>query len=72
MHIVGTVDGHGYDGQLKYTLMICDGCRPCHSILSICTEASFATYWLCLQLTQMPRSPDLAIILWVKKWKKIP
>ena len=29
---MGTVDGRGYDGQLKYT--ICDACRPCHSNLS--------------------------------------
>ena len=33
MHIVGTVDGCGYDSQLKYT--ICEACRPYHSILSI-------------------------------------
>ena len=32
-YIVGMVNGHGCDGQLKYT--ICDVCRPCHSILSI-------------------------------------
>ena len=31
--IVGMVDGHGYDGQLKYTF--CDACRLYHSILSI-------------------------------------
>ena len=31
--LVGTVNGCGYDGQLKYT--ICDICRPCHLILSI-------------------------------------
>ena len=31
--IVGMADGHGCDGQLKYT--ICDACRPWHSILSI-------------------------------------
>ena len=31
--IVGTVDGHGCDGLLKY--IICDACRPCHSILNI-------------------------------------
>ena len=31
--MVGTVDGCGYDSQLKYT--ICDACRPCHSIVSI-------------------------------------
>ena len=30
--IMGTVDGHGYDGQHKCT--ICDTCRPCHLILS--------------------------------------
>ena len=30
---MGTVDGRGYDGQLKYT--ICDACRLCHSNLSI-------------------------------------
>ena len=31
--IVGTVDGCGYDGQLKCT--ICDARRPCHSVLNI-------------------------------------
>ena len=30
---MGTVDGCGYNSQLKYT--ICEACRPCHSILSI-------------------------------------
>ena len=30
---MGTVDGCGYDSQLKYT--ICEACRPCHMILSI-------------------------------------
>ena len=30
---MGTVDGCGYDDQLKYTL--CDAYRPCHSILRI-------------------------------------
>ena len=31
--IVGTANGHGCNGQLKYT--ICDACRQWHSILSI-------------------------------------
>ena len=61
--IVGTVDGRGYDGQLKYT--ICDACRPCHSILSILKPvfSPNSTYSLCLQLAQVPRSPDLAIFV---------
>ena len=36
--IVGTVDGHGYDCQQKYT--ICDACRPV-ALDSKHAEASF-------------------------------
>ena len=43
---MGTVDGHGYDGQLKHT--ICDAV----SIDSKHTETSFSTDWLHLQLAQ--------------------
>ena len=57
------VDGHGYDGQLKYT--ICDACRSCHLILSILKPVCLPnlTDSLCLHLSQVPRSPDLAIFV---------
>ena len=29
------VDGHGHDGQQKYTIHVCDACRPHNLILSI-------------------------------------
>ena len=37
IYIVSTVDGHGYDGQQKYTctIIIYDACRLCQSILQI-------------------------------------
>ena len=61
--VVDKVDGHsGYDGQLKYS--ICDACRSCHSILSILKPVfANSTDSLSLQLTQMPRSPDLVIFV---------
>ena len=61
---MGTVDGRGYDDQLKYTIW--DTCRPCHSILSTLKPVfhhTYLTYSLCLQLAQVRRSPDLAIFL---------
>ena len=51
--------------ELKFT--ICDTCysRLCHSFLSILKACflSSMTDSLCLQLAQMPRSPDLAIFV---------
>ena len=58
---MGTADGCGYNGQQKYTTG--DVCRPCHSILSVLKPVFLpnSTDLLYLQLTQVPRSPDLAI-----------
>ena len=61
---MGTVDGRGYDGQQEYT--ICDAYMQCHSILTILKPVFFSmnsTDSLCLQLAQVPRSPDLAIFV---------
>ena len=61
--IVSIIDGHGYDGQLMYTVR--DICRSCYS-KSKDIDASFSsnsTNSLRLQFTQVPRSPDLAIFV---------
>ena len=47
--IMGTVNGRGYDGQLKYT--ICNSRRPCHSILSILNPVFFAKFDIFVVLT---------------------
>ena len=55
--IVGTVDGHGYDCQQKYTN--CCACRLYHSILSI-LKPIFVKFdrFAGLQHAQVPRSSD--------------
>ena len=60
---MGTVDGCGYHGQLKYA--ICDVCRPYHSNLSILKPVFLlkSTYSSCLQLAQVPRCWDQAIFV---------
>ena len=64
MRTVGTANGRGYDGQLKFTISFCNACRLYHSILSIQLKPFFAMYstdslQLHVQLAQVPRSPDL-------------
>ena len=60
---VGTVYGCGYDGQQIAT--ICDDHGPCQTIRSILKPVflPILTYLLCLQFSQMPRCPDLAILV---------
>ena len=53
---MGTVDGCGYDSQLKYT--ICEAYRPYHSILSILSSFSPPTTdLLYLRVAEVPNAP---------------
>ena len=56
---MGTVDGHGYDGQLKYT--ICDACIQAVPLDSEASCSPNLTDLLHLQLAQVPRCSDLMI-----------
>ena len=45
------------------TNTICDDCRPCHSMLKTFFFSLNSTGSLCLQLAQVPKSPNLVIFV---------
>ena len=61
--IVGMVNGHGHNGQ--QIDVICDAHGPCQMIRSIFKPVflPISTYLLYLQFSQMPRYPDLMILV---------
>ena len=62
--VVGTIDGHGYDGQQKDAIYDVHG--SCLTILSTFKLYSFflliVTGWLRLGVARTPRCQDLAIL----------
>ena len=65
--IMGTVDGHGYNGQHKCA--ICDACRPCHLILSALKPVFCRIRQICC-FYNLLRCLDLQIWQFLCPWQR--